>query len=184
MFLLFSQLKKRFINTNRQTGFTMLFAVLVSSLLLSIGISIFNLTIKELSLSAAGRESQFAFYAADTGADCALYWDLKGSVDGSTFSFATPEDQDQRDPISCGATNSVALSQTGDASAITTTFSFKPVSDSSSSACVQVSVKKTDVGATIIESRGYNMGYNESVTPPNCLSQSPLKVERGVRFTY
>src|SRR5581483_9987816 len=59
-------------------GFAMLFAVLVASLLLAIGISIFNLTVKELILSSSGRESQFAFYAADTGAECAIYWDFKG----------------------------------------------------------------------------------------------------------
>src|SRR5581483_5969902 len=56
-----------------------LFAVLVASVLLAIGISIFNLTVKELTLSSSGRESQFSFYAADTGAECAIYWDFKGA---------------------------------------------------------------------------------------------------------
>src|SRR6185369_14936182 len=65
--------------SNNQKGFALLFAVLVSSVLLAIGVSIFNLTVKELALSASGRESQFSFYAADTGAECALYWDFKAT---------------------------------------------------------------------------------------------------------
>ncbi len=61
---------------SKKKGVTLLLAVLVSSLLLSIGLAIFNITIKELLISGSGRESQFAFYAADTGAECALYWDV------------------------------------------------------------------------------------------------------------
>ena len=68
---------KTLMNKNER-GFTLLFAVLVSSLVLAIGLSIANLTLKEVKLSGAGRESEFAFYAADTGSECALYWDIKG----------------------------------------------------------------------------------------------------------
>ena len=57
----------------------------ISSLLLSIGISIYNITLKELILSSYGRNSQFAFYAADTGLECALYWNIKDA-----FSTTTP----------------------------------------------------------------------------------------------
>ena len=56
-------------------GFTLLFAVLISSLLLSVGIAILDLSIKEFALAAASRESQYAFYAADDGLECGLYWD-------------------------------------------------------------------------------------------------------------
>jgi len=63
--------------TPSSRGFVLPFAVLLSGILLSIGLAIFSITLKELVLSAAGRESQFAFFAADAGAECALYWDLK-----------------------------------------------------------------------------------------------------------
>jgi hypothetical protein len=59
------------------TGFAMLFAVLTASLLLTIGLSIFNLSFKELILSTNAKESQVAFYAADSARECALYWDVK-----------------------------------------------------------------------------------------------------------
>jgi hypothetical protein len=55
----------------------MLFAVLTASLLLTIGISIFNISLKELTISTNTRESQIAFFAADSARECALYWDIK-----------------------------------------------------------------------------------------------------------
>ena len=62
---------------NNQKGFALLFAVLMSSLLLTVGLSIFSIALKELSISTSGRQSQYAFYAADSGRECALYWDKK-----------------------------------------------------------------------------------------------------------
>jgi len=67
-----------------QKGFTLLLATLISSLLLLLGATIFNIIKKEIVLSSLGRDSQFAFYAADTGAECALYWDFRFNHFGST----------------------------------------------------------------------------------------------------
>ncbi|OGG50673.1 hypothetical protein A2763_03650 [Candidatus Kaiserbacteria bacterium RIFCSPHIGHO2_01_FULL_54_36] len=60
-----------------QRGFTLLLAALVASIVLSVGAAIFSIAQKQLTLSAIGRDSQFAFYAADTAAECALYWDFR-----------------------------------------------------------------------------------------------------------
>ena len=62
---------------NRKKGFALLFSVLISSLLLTIGLSIFSIALKELAISTAARQSVHAFYAADSGRECALYWDIK-----------------------------------------------------------------------------------------------------------
>jgi hypothetical protein len=61
----------------RERGFTILLAALVASLVLALGISVFSIAQKQLILSSTGRTSQYAFYAADTGAECALYWDIR-----------------------------------------------------------------------------------------------------------
>lgn len=61
-------------------GFALLFAVMTASVLLTIGLSIFNISLKELLLSTASRDSQIAFYAADSARECALYWDIKQSA--------------------------------------------------------------------------------------------------------
>ncbi|HXK40184.1 MAG TPA: LamG domain-containing protein [Candidatus Paceibacterota bacterium] len=69
-------------------GFTLFYAVLTASLLLAIGIAIFNITYKELILSSGARESSNAFYAADTGLECALYWDLRhAGLSAPAFGF-------------------------------------------------------------------------------------------------
>ncbi|MFA7193507.1 MAG: hypothetical protein WC087_01155 [Candidatus Paceibacterota bacterium] len=65
---------------NKEKGFALLFAVLVSVMVLAVGASIINIALKQVILSGAGRESQFAFYAANTGMECALYWDLNGTI--------------------------------------------------------------------------------------------------------
>jgi hypothetical protein len=67
-----------------ERGFTLLLAALVSSIVLALGTSIFEIAQKELTLSSIGRDSQFAFYAADTAAECALYWDFRYNYFAST----------------------------------------------------------------------------------------------------
>ncbi len=42
-----------------------------------------NLSLKEFALSSLVRDSEYAFYAADSGTECAFYWDLHGvSING------------------------------------------------------------------------------------------------------
>lgn len=77
-------------NFNKKRGFALLIATLVSGLFLAIGAVIFQIAYIQLLLSSVGRDSQFAFYAADTGAECALYWDRQyslGAHDGSGSAF-------------------------------------------------------------------------------------------------
>lgn len=80
---------------NKNRGFTIFFAMLVGSLALSVGLAIYDLTVRELDLSSTATQSQYAIYAADTGAECALYWDFKCSLGpcisngGTKSAFAT-----------------------------------------------------------------------------------------------
>ncbi|MFA6095589.1 MAG: hypothetical protein WC767_01990 [Candidatus Paceibacterota bacterium] len=167
-------------------GFAMLFAVLVSSVLLSIGLSIFNLTVKELTLSSSGRESQFAFYAADSGAECALYWDFKAS---SPVMFATSSGSQTgnwRDStIDSNAPSCVSASLVGSMkaptvigpSSATTQFSFQIPSGAATPYYVEVLVKKLVVNGLIttkIDSRGYN---TSDINDSN-------RVERALRVCY
>lgn len=69
-------MKNKILKNNN--GFALLFSVLVSSLLLTIGLSIFNIALKELSISTATKQSIHAFYAAESGRQYALYTDLIG----------------------------------------------------------------------------------------------------------
>lgn len=60
-------------------GFTLLMAVIITSVLLIISTGIISIAIKQAELSTFSRDSERAFYAADSGVDCALYWDLKNA---------------------------------------------------------------------------------------------------------
>jgi hypothetical protein len=148
-------------------GFALLYAVLVASLLLAIGLSIFNITIKELILSSSARDSEFAFFAADTGTDCALYWDYVGGAFGAESPAGS---------ITCvGQTVPVSTEVDGEDS--THTFSLDLGADNAY--CTEVTVEKTAtsdglfVGTSIL-SRGYN----------TCDAGNPRRVERAIRVTY
>lgn len=150
-----------------KAGFTLLFAVLISNLILAIGIATFNLTVKQVILSSAGRESQFAFFAADSGVECALFWDFEHNA----FAVSQPIGQ-----IIC---NGATITEADDGgslggrpygTATTFTFNFPP-----DPYCAKVSVTKYDnPRRTVIDSRGYN----------TCDIGNPRRVERGIRANY
>ncbi|MBI5457806.1 hypothetical protein HY971_03725 [Candidatus Kaiserbacteria bacterium] len=73
-----------------ERGFTLLLAALVSSVVLAVGAAIFGIAQKQITLSALGRDSQFAFYAADTAAECALYWDFRCNYFASSTTAISP----------------------------------------------------------------------------------------------
>ena len=59
----------------RNTGFILLFSLLISSILLATGLGISRLMVRQINLASLSRESQIAFFAADSGLECALHWD-------------------------------------------------------------------------------------------------------------
>ena len=71
-------------------GFVLLFALLVSSILLATGLGISRIILREIFLASLSRESQVAFFAADTGAECALHWrqDFRFDLDSTNPSRA------------------------------------------------------------------------------------------------
>ena len=70
----------------RQRGFTLLIAALVASVALSLASAIFSIAQKQVTLASLSQQSQYAFYTADTAAECALYWDIRYSY----FGLVTP----------------------------------------------------------------------------------------------
>ncbi len=148
-------------NNKLKQGFTLLLSVLVVSVVLSVGLGVFNIMTKELALSGMGRESQIAFYAADAGAECFFYWEIKQSafeLDGSS------------NTINC-AGNTIALSGTNSSYAFNLSFGAE------TDPCVKVEVTKdysvSNEITTTVESKGYNI---------SCDSNSSFRVERAIRL--
>jgi len=175
-------------------GFTLFVALVVSSILLAVGLSLGDIALKQLVFASAGSDSQVAFYAADSGAECGLYWDRKSqtgdTVDDGAFSTSTT-DYSPGGPmdILCGTVSAGAnLPKVGkfekvvstDQNAATTTFSVNYSDDTAGvSACAEVLVAKWidlsgpyPVEHTTIDSRGYNaplaagtVGINSPISP-------------------
>lgn len=61
----------------RNKGFTLLIAVVTTSLLLLVSFVVADIALKQIILSSSNQDSQYAFYSADSGAECAVYWDAQ-----------------------------------------------------------------------------------------------------------
>lgn len=154
-------------------GYLLLFAVVLSSIVLAIGLGIFNIVNKGLVLASSGRGSQSAFYAADTGAECALYWDRKHPGFSLTvFPTSTLSTIVSTGPV-CNsediATSWTVSGLTADSAKTTFDLTLQ------NGTCTTVSVLKTVSGAiTAIEALGYN----------TCMLTNPRRIERAVRVSY
>jgi Tfp pilus assembly protein PilX len=157
----------------KNTGFALLFAVIVMSIVLSIIFSIADISYKQAELSGIGKDSQIAFYAADSGAECAQYWDNKHN------SFATTTTSS----ITC---NGQAFTVGGEATLVpcptdsssscavsTFTYDIDPTQEPSSQAVVTL-YKNTNTSETTVTSSGKNTNINAD----------PRQVERSVKLTY
>jgi hypothetical protein len=59
---------------NKQTGFALLMTLIIVGVVISVGLSILDLTIKQLKLSTSSKDSEIALHAANAGHECAQYW--------------------------------------------------------------------------------------------------------------
>ena len=161
--------------TIRSRGFTLLLAALFASIALSLGSSIYTIVSKELTLSSIGQDSQYAFYAADTAAECALYWDSRYNW----FSTSTPAES-----ASCDGQTIALLSPPGRASSYTPTSTMEfeinlfttTISGSQPGYCADVSVEKgigsSNAVDTLVIANGYSVSCSAIQTAPDALQRT------------
>lgn len=73
-----------------RSGFALLFAVTLSAIVLSIALGVANIALKEVKFGTSAKATNEAFYAADTGVECALFNDKSenpGFFDGASKIF-------------------------------------------------------------------------------------------------
>ncbi len=166
--------------TKKQKGFTLLVAIVTTTLLFIVSFAIVDLALKLLVLAYSSQESQYAFYNAETGVECAIYWDLKNTTGISAFDVDTPS------TISC---NNQTI-QTGDSlptppggSALVggggagNPQSVFVINNLQPKGCVVVFVTKY-VAPSAYETKIDSYGYN------SCSSGAIRRFERGVTITY
>jgi len=73
-----------------QAGFALLVSLIVVSVVVSIGLVLLDVTIKQLRLSSNSTDSELAFHAANAGIECAQYWRRESSADIQGDEFANP----------------------------------------------------------------------------------------------
>jgi hypothetical protein len=149
-----------------QKGFALLFAVLLSSIILAIAIGVTSISLNEINFGTSGKDAGDAFFAADTGAECALFYDSSTPANNAFTGTAQ---------MSC-AGNVISPAQT---SPLVSTFVVSGLG-SSGNACAMVTVDKSNPGGTTaIVSKGYNKGGNGGSCEPGSNS-----VERELDVNY
>lgn len=158
--------ERKYERKRKEGGFVVFLAVLVVTIAVAIGLSLASVTVKSIQLSSSARQSIYAIYAADTGIECALFWDIRGSEAAYYGSPVFPTSTSSSIPpsgsnLNCLGTdittvwNSSPPIQQGPSSA-TTTFELNLPGPR----CVIVEVIKNVVSSirtdTAILSRGYN----------------------------
>lgn len=183
-------------------GFTLLLAALIASIAIALGAAIFDIAQKQVVLSSTAKQSQFAFYAADTAAECALYWDIRynyfgtttpsvsllpnsnpPSCDGQSIALATPLNNQQYNQ-NCTTNSqghpvcSYVLSSPTEIPQINL---FTTVPNATAD-CAQIVITKTydfvtNTTQTFIQANGFNV-------PCGAISSSNLALERSVQLNY
>ncbi len=150
---------------NNTQGFAMLFTVLITSIILSIGLGISNLAFKQTILSSLAKDSQLAFYQADAAAECAMYYDITvGLFPRGLILSGAPGS------IVCG-TRTLTLENS---LSTTNYFVYKENPTGDSQPCLSIVFDKaTSSTQSLIQARGYNL----------CAS-TPRQVERALQVSY
>jgi hypothetical protein len=144
-------------------GFTLLLAALIASIVLSLGTSIYTIAEKQVELSSLGRDSQFAFYTADTGAECALYWDVRFDAFATTTVGVTP---------TCDG-KTVTITTVGTSYPYTEEFQVDLFTDQSSGYCADVLITKNATNPhTVIHADGYSVTCESKAASARALQRS------------
>lgn len=141
-------------NRKQKRGAVLLIAILVSGVALTVGLGVYQRTYKELLFASFWKQTQIAFAAADSGLECAMYWDT----------------QSPRPSVAlCFGSNIAGWNPSLNASA---NFNM-----SVSGGCVNIKITKSSSLpiVTTIEARGYNDA---------CGSTNTRRVERGLGVQY
>ncbi|MBP9714886.1 MAG: hypothetical protein KBD52_00115 [Candidatus Pacebacteria bacterium] len=162
-------------------GFVMLFAVVLSGIIFSISLGMINISLKEINFGTSAKATNEAFFAADTGAECALFYDLVPvqSFFGLEDALATINGIN---PMCGGSILNIEEEFTG-----VGPWNFVVLSlGENKKSCAKVKLTRTidistgDLINTQIISKGYNMGGDST----DCSSTNNNRVERVLELNY
>ena len=154
-----------------ERGFALLVAIIFTAVILAVSLALLDVSYKQVLLASSARQSQYAFYNADSALECALEQD----------SFV-PAGQTPRFDYTNGATSGTFTCERQSISytypvasngSRQTTFNVT-CNGTASTYNATVTVYKLSTGATNFYSNGFN----------NCNASDPYRVERGIKAFY
>ena len=158
-------------NNSSARGFALLVAIIFTAVILSVGLSLLDVSYKQIILASTSKKSQYAFYNADAALECALEMDQVSH----TFDYVNEPTGTQPSPIMCEGQSFKYSSVASDGTKRTTTFNI-PCQSSSTTYNASVTVYKY-LSATPT-TRIYVNGFN------NCNASDPYQVVRGLKSSF
>lgn len=165
-----------------QKGFTLLLSIVITSMLLLVSFVVANISLKQLVLAYAGQESQYSFYNADSGLECAMYWDSNGDTFATTSPYASKTVTCAGQSVTTNSQNDiptypVSTSVVGNTQ-VPTNLPTSIFRINYTRGCAIVTVNKyydvAGVYRTLIQSKGYN----------TCDVNSDRRFERGIKIDF
>jgi hypothetical protein len=152
-------------------GFALLVAVIFMSVMLVFGLALGSLAFKQQSLVSTSLQSQFAFYAADSGLECALY------ADQQELLFSYPATETSAPILSCDG--QAAIQPISEVYSATQWVVKNRLSLGGGKYCADVTVYKPNPAAGVATTSIFSQGYNEPCsrisTPDSHLSVRGLE---------
>lgn len=145
-------------------GFALLIAIILTSVILAVGIALLDMAFKQIVLASGAKNSQIAFYNADSALECALYWDQSMNA----FSYSAPR---AGSGIACDERTVINFKNPVAGGRRTTSFDLScPTSGTSA----HVEIYKESTGRTNIYANGFS----------SCRDTDPTRIERGLKAHY
>lgn len=159
-------------NTNEK-GYAILFTVIIVSAISVITAGISNAIYKQIVLSSLAKDSQSAFYMADTASDCALLFDMEVADTNVDFLNGLPI------TWACGSNvdnSPMQMTVTPDVNS----YDMMPSSEESTSnrPCYRVEVEKDTTDPLLTKTTILANGYNI------CNKNNIRTVERQIKIVY
>lgn len=178
------------IKKSKKKGISLVVALIMTTLLLAISMSIGNIILRQLRITNTSTNSQSAFYAADSALECALYWDtqtdgtIAGSFDVAIFGTTTTHQTGSLNPIRCGVNSESPMSFVKTANDSSNAIATTTFDIDYGNTCAHVEIVKNP-NRTVISTRGYNTGAKSDDS--GCDLDNAIErrlVERGLVFTH
>jgi len=171
------------IKNKNKKGFALLVSVIFMSVMLALGLAISSLGYKQQILASTAVESQYAFYAADAGMECALYADQGQGQNIFAYEKYNASGISMNCDVSSPSVSMTLLNENTSAAVVISTATL-PLDNNTH--CANVTVYKyknpqLPTGITThIFSQGYDVPCSTVASPPN----GARFVARGLDIHY